>query len=235
MSEVYDTFWGHVSSLRLLIIRAVCVWTAATFAVFFFHSSLINFLLEPLKAEAMSLAILSPLEGLWVTFSLIFWGGIIVSFPAWLFSFYLFIKPALHPGEKEYARLFMGLVLFFLILGALFARYIIIPLIISYLWNLNSSFGQNFWSLGNYLNFIIDLFLSVEAMLQLVLFTFFAVHIGWISPSLMAKWRRHAFLSIFIMAAIVTPPDVFSQLLVALPLVLCYELAFYYGNYRTGI
>lgn len=181
------------------------------------------------------LLVLGPLDGLWITFKVMLWGGVLFSAPMWFYLIFSFVSPALYRSEKKPFVLFLLLSSGGVLLNGFVAYYTIIPYAIQYLVEFNSSFGQNFWSVGNYLDFVLQLLLAVALATEGALLLFLAVHFGWIPPALMAQYRRHAIVIIFIVAAVITPPDVLTQLAVAIPLVICYELALLYGLTRKRV
>lgn len=189
-----------------------------------------SFVEVPKALTASPLLLLGPLEGLWITFKVMLWGGVLFSAPVWFYLIFSFVSPALYRSEKKPILLFLSLSAGAVFLSAFLAYYTVIPYAIQYLAEFNSSLGQNFWSVGNYLDFVLQLLLAVALATEGALLLFLTVHLGWIPPALMAQYRRHAIVIIFIVAAVITPPDVLTQLAVAIPLVVCYELALVYGK-----
>jgi sec-independent protein translocase protein TatC len=179
----------------------------------------------------LSLAILSPTEGLWLFFKVVVLAALILSSPFWLYFAFDFISPALHQQVRSKATTLILAAFFALAASSHLAWHTIIPFTIRYLFEINSAFGQNFWSLSSYLSFILQLLFAAAIASELILLLFFAIHFGWLHPELLANKRRHAIFAIFLIAAVITPPDVLSQFALALPLLLCYELAIWYGYF----
>ena len=154
--------------------------------------------------------------------------GLILAFPVILWEFWKFFKPALHTNEAKYARgaVLSASILFFI--GVLFGFYMLAPLSIHFLSTYEiSSDVTNQINIRSYIGTITSLCLATGLVFELPIIAFFMTKIGVITPKFMRTYRRHAIVVIFIIAAIITPPDVFSQTLVAIPLLILYEVSIF--------
>jgi sec-independent protein translocase protein TatC len=154
--------------------------------------------------------------------------GLILAFPVVLWEFWLFFKPALKANEARYAKgaVFAASMLFFV--GVLFGYFMLAPLSIHFLSSYEiSSEVVNQINIRSYISTLTSICLATGVVFELPIITFFLTKIGLVTPSFMRKYRRHAIVVIFIVAAIITPPDVFSQTLVAIPLLLLYEVSIF--------
>ena len=152
--------------------------------------------------------------------------GLILAFPVILWEFWKFFKPALKPSEARYAKgaVVAASMLFFI--GVLFGYFMLAPLSIHFL----SSYEidpqvVNQINVRSYIGTLTSICLATGLIFELPIVTFFLTKIGVITPSFMRKYRKHAIVVIFIISAIITPPDVFSQTLVAIPLLMLYEIS----------
>ncbi|OFX23481.1 MAG: twin arginine-targeting protein translocase TatC [Bacteroidetes bacterium GWA2_31_9] len=152
--------------------------------------------------------------------------GVIISFPFILWQFWLFIKPALKENEIRYSRgvIYFASVLFFM--GVLFGYYLIIPLTIEFFGSYYIS-GEviNQINISSFISSVTTVSLWSGIVFELPIVVYFLSKIGLITPSFLKKYRKHAIVVLFIIAAVITPPDVFSQLLVVGPLILLYEFS----------
>ena len=156
-----------------------------------------------------------------------FFAGLIISFPYVLFQIWSFIKPALKEQEKQYSRGAVGMMSFLFLLGILFGYFIIVPLSINFLGTYQvSGTVANQFQLDSYISTIATITFGMGIVFELPVFLFFLSKIGILSPAFMRRTRKYAFLIIVIVAAVITPPDVVSQLMVTFPL---------YGLYEIGI
>ena len=153
-------------------------------------------------------------------------GGIIVAFPFVMTQVWGFVKPALQDKELMHARgtVFFTSVLF--ISGVLFGYFLIAPLSVHFLGTYRVSEAvQNQISLNSFISTITTTTLATGVVFQLPMAIYFLAKVGLVTAGALKKFRKHAFVGLLILSAIITPPDVFSQLLVTGPLMLLYELS----------
>jgi sec-independent protein translocase protein TatC len=151
--------------------------------------------------------------------------GLILAFPYIMWEFWQFFKPALHSNEKQYTRgaVLATSLLFFT--GVLFGYFALAPLSIHFLNSYQVSPDVvNQINIRSYIGTLTSICLATGLIFELPIITFFLTKIGVITPSFMIKYRRHSIIVIVIIAAIITPPDVFSQMLVCIPLLALYEV-----------
>jgi sec-independent protein translocase protein TatC len=152
--------------------------------------------------------------------------GLILAFPVILWEFWQFFKPALKASEARYAK---GAVvaasgLFFI--GVLFGYFLLAPLSIHFLSSYEIDPGVvNQINVRSYIGTLTSICLATGLVFELPIIAFFLTKIGLITPTFMRKYRKHSIVVIFITSAIITPPDVFSQTLVAVPLLILYEVS----------
>lgn len=160
-----------------------------------------------------------------MSFSVSFMLGFIAAFPYIFWEFWKFVKPALKPAEQKYARgiVFWVSLLFFI--GVLFAYYIVAPFTVNFFANyqISPSF-KNIITISSYYDSMNDLILGIGLVFELPVLVFFLSRVGLLTPQLMRSKRNYAILIIFILAAIITPPDWFSIWLVAIPLIILFEI-----------
>lgn len=178
------------------------------------------------------LIIISPLEGMLTTFKICFWVGLIISAPFWGFSLLQFILPALKSHERALILPFFALSILFLSLGFLFAYHVTIPLANQYLEAFNAGIGVNLWTLSHYVEYTLVLLLGHALAFEFCLVVLFLVHLRVITAQQMIGRRREVIVAAFILGAILTPPDIFSQVMLAIPLIALYEVAIIYARFR---
>jgi len=152
--------------------------------------------------------------------------GLILAFPVILWEFWQFFKPALKPSEARYAQgaVFAASMLFFF--GVAFGFFLLAPLSIHFLSSYEISPDvTNQINIRSYIGTLTSICLATGLVFELPIISFFLTKIGLITPTLMRKYRKHSIVVIFILSAIITPPDVFSQTLVATPLLILYEVS----------
>jgi len=154
--------------------------------------------------------------------------GIILAFPFIIREFWSFFRPALHTSEAKHARgaVLASTLLFFT--GVMFGYFMLTPLSIHFLTSYEISTDVvNQINIRSYIGTLSSICLATGLVFELPIIAFFLTKIGIVTPAFMRKYRRHSILVIFIMAAIITPPDIFSQTLVAIPLMILYEISIF--------
>lgn len=153
-----------------------------------------------------------------------FVAGLIIAFPYIIYEIWKFVSPALNKGEKKHARgiIFFCSLLFFM--GVSFGYFVIIPFCVNFFANYNVIGGiQNMPRLDSYISFVTSIVLAAGFMFEMPIFAYFFSKIGILTPQLLKNYRKHAVVSMLLISALVTPPDVFSQILLSLPLYVLYE------------
>jgi sec-independent protein translocase protein TatC len=159
-------------------------------------------------------------------FTLIFVGGIIVAFPYIFWEFWRFIKPALTKKELSKTRgvIFWVSLLFFL--GITFGYFVIAPYTVNFFANFQLDENiENRWTITSYIDTLVPLILGTGLAFQLPLVMFFLAKVGLMSPDFLRRNRKYAIVIILILAGIITPPDVISQIICTIPLMLLYEIS----------
>ena len=154
--------------------------------------------------------------------------GFIISFPYVLYQFWSFISPGLYQNEKKYARgfIFISSLLFFI--GVLFGYYVICPLSINFLGNYTVSEEIfNDFDLSSYIGLVRASVLASGFIFELPIIIYFLTKIGLVTPEILVKYRKFALVGVLVLAAVITPPDVASQIIVAIPIVILYQISIY--------
>lgn len=154
--------------------------------------------------------------------------GFVMAFPYVVFELWRFIRPGLYETERKYANgmVFYTSVLF--IMGVLFGYYVIAPLSVNFLGNYQvSEMVTNQIDLNSYFTTLATLVLASGLVFELPILVYFLTKIGIVTPQWMRTYRRHSIVAILILAAVITPPDIASQILVFLPLMVLYEFSIF--------
>ena len=151
--------------------------------------------------------------------------GFLLSFPYIFWEIWSFVKPALYNNEQKHTRgaVFFSSLLFFM--GVLFGYYLIVPLSVHFLGGYHiSNQVLNQINLGSYISTVTSIVLAAGIVFELPIIIYFLSKAGLITPDILKTYRRHSLVVILALSAIITPPDIFSQILVAFPLVILYEV-----------
>ncbi|MGC6428980.1 MAG: twin-arginine translocase subunit TatC [Flavobacteriales bacterium] len=152
--------------------------------------------------------------------------GLIISFPYVFWELWRFIKPALHQGEQKFSRGIVFYTSFLFILGVLFGYYFVAPLSVQFLGNYQiSAQVANQINLNSFISTVTTVCLANGLIFQLPVLVYFLSKLGLITPDFLRKYRRHALVCLLLLAAIITPPDIMSQIMVTFPLMILYEIS----------
>lgn len=155
-----------------------------------------------------------------------FYGGLILSAPYIFWELYRFILPALKENERKYSRGMVFYTTALFMIGVLFGYFLIIPLTINFLGGYSvSEQVANQINLRSYIGTVSSLIFSTGLVFELPILVYFLSKVGLITPSFMKRYRKHAIVVILLVAGIITPPDVFSQMLVSIPMYLLFEIS----------
>lgn len=185
---------------------------------------------EQLKAPDQ-LILLGPIEGFRTALKACFWFGLVASSPLWLYFIFQFVAPALYATERSLAFPVIIFCLIFLVLGLGFGFFVSIPVANRCLFSFNTAIGQNLWTLSLYLDYTVLLLLANALAFELSAILLLLVHYGVVTATWLVAKRRHMCVAIFILSALLTPPDVFTLLLMAFPLCGLYELIVLYARW----
>lgn len=247
------SFLDHLEELRWHVIRALIAIVIFTIAAFAAKSLVIDtIILGPSKTDFWTYSKLCELAEIINTpalcidelrFELVsrklssqfmthitvsFVAGLILGFPYLFWEIWRFIRPGLHPKEKKASRGATFSVSFLFLLGVLFGYFIISPISVRFFASYQVSESlQNLFDLSSYITTVTMIVLGSGLLFQLPVVVFFLTKAGLISSALMKKYQKHAIIVILILGAMITPPDPFSQILIALPLMTLYQLSIF--------
>jgi sec-independent protein translocase protein TatC len=152
--------------------------------------------------------------------------GLILGFPYVFWEIWRFIKPGLKSNEKNASRGAVAVVSFLFLLGISFGYFIITPLSINFLANYKlSDLIENIIDIKSIVGMLTMLTLACGFMFQLPVVSYFLSKAGIVTPALMKRYRRHSLVVILVLSAVLTPPDVMSQVLIAMPIIALYEVS----------
>jgi sec-independent protein translocase protein TatC len=162
-------------------------------------------------------------------FTVILVSGLILAFPYVFYQFWKFIKPALTKKELNRTRGVIFWVSFLFFTGVLFGYFVVTPYAINFFYHFQlDEVVENIWTINSYIDMILPLVLGSGIAFQLPLVIYFLAKIGIVSSKYLRKMRKYAIVIIFIVAGVITPgPDVISQLAVAIPLLILYEISIF--------
>lgn len=225
------TFLEHLEELRWRIIKSAIGILIGSVIIGIFINWIMDYilLLPALKTNPpLKLQNIKPFGQFTLYMEVIIVGGIIVSIPNIIYQFWKFIEPALKPGESKYIKSIVIFSSVCFLSGIVFAYFIILPSALEFFANFGSSVISNNIAIDEYFSFIISTMLAAGIVFELPMVSFFLSKIGILKPEFMRKYRKHSVIVILLLAGILTPsPDITSQLLLAVPLLILYEISIF--------
>ncbi|WP_444979610.1 twin-arginine translocase subunit TatC [Desulfovibrio psychrotolerans] len=235
------TLIQHLDELRKRLKYIAFAAIAGCLACYGFAERLFGYLVAPMvdyMPEASSFIFTAPHEAFLTYLKVAALAGIFLASPYIFYQIWAFIAPGLYDEERKYiipVALFSAI---FFIGGASFGYFIVFPAAFEFFMSFNNEHIQAMLKLDEYLSFSIKLLLAFGLVFEMPLFALILSRIGILTADMMRKARRYSILGAFIVAAILTPPDIFSQLLMAGPLLILYEVSIIvakvFGKKRRG-
>lgn len=221
-----EALLSHLLELRSRLMRVVFALLLAFSGLYFWSGELFHFFAQPLLAAMPKGGHLIATEvssSFFVQVQVTFFVAFLVTLPYSLFQFWAFIAPALYQHERQLiVPLLVGSVSLFL-MGMAFAYYVIFPIVFVFL-NAQTPEGVLMMTdIGEYLSFVITLFVAFGTSFEVPIVVILLARLGLVNVAQFKAARPYVVVAIFVLAAVVTPPDIVSQVLLAIPLCLLYE------------
>jgi sec-independent protein translocase protein TatC len=222
-----ESLIAHLLELRTRLLRAVLAVGLAFLAILPFADRLYSAIAAPLLRslpKGGQLIAIEVTSTFFVPMKLAFFAGLMLAMPVVLYQLWAFVAPGLYEKEKRLARpiLIAATVLFYV--GCAFIYFLMLPVMFAYLSRTAPVGVTMMTDISHYLDFVLVMFLAGGASFEVPVAVMIAVILGWVTPAQLSEWRGYVIVAIFIVAAIITPPDGLSQIMLALPMCLLYEL-----------
>jgi len=224
------TILGHLGEFRKRLIRSIIAVVIASGISFIFYEWIFYILIQP--AEGIELIYIEMTEMIGTIMRVCFAGGIALAMPYLIFQGIMFVSPALTLREKRYVYIILPWVAIMFTGGMIFGYFILVPPATRFLLTFGSEIATPQIKVGNYIALVTRLLLSIGFIFELPVVTTFLARIGIIKAKWLSDRRKTAVISAFILAAIITPTfDPINQSLVALPLIVLYELSIWLAKF----
>lgn len=236
LNSFLQSFFKHIEELRSRVIKSAGVFVLAFFLCYNFIGKVIPVLIAP----AGHLVFTAPAEAFSAYMMVGSLMALLLASPYIVYQIWAFIGGALKPSEKKFIVIFAPLSLVFFLAGAAFAFFVTVPMAYRFLMSFSSEYLVPMVTVKNYLGFLGHMMVAFGVAFELPLILAFLAKIGIASPEYLRQMRRHAAIIILIASAMLTPPDIASMLVLAVPLMLLYELGiifvrFFYVRQQSSI
>ena len=227
---MFDDLKPHIADLRKRLVISSITVVIMFFACFSFYEPILEWMMAPVKhalPAGTSMIAVEIQETFFTAMKVAFFGGFIISLPVIFWQLWLFLAPGLYDHEKKLVVPFVFFATLMFLLGASFAYYIVVPIGFDFLIAFGNSVVSVLPSIGKYVGFFTKLMIGFGIAFELPVITFFLAKIGIVNDQMLKDFFRYAVVLIFIVAAVLTPPDVISQVLMAAPLLILYGVSIY--------
>ena len=220
------TVFDHLVELRSRLLRAVAGLMLVFVALLPFANRLYGYLAQPLLdklpngGQLIAVEVASPF---FAPVKLAFFVAVVVAMPWLLYQLWAFVAPGLYQRERRLAMPLLASALVLFYAGCAFAYFLVLPAVFGFLAGVTPAGVAMMTDINAYLDFVLVIFLAFGASFELPVALVILVLLGWVTPAQLREWRGYAIVGIFVVAAVITPPDVISQLLLAVPMVVLYE------------
>ena len=225
--EEKQPFLGHLEELRERLIKSFIAIGAGCVIAYIFSEELFNILLLPLKdllPEGDGVIFTGLPEMFFTYLKTAFIAGILFASPVIFYQMWMFIAPGLYQHEKRYVIPFIFFSTILFVGGALFGYFIVFPMGFKFLLGYSNEYLQALPSVKKYFSLSYRLLLAFGIVFQLPLLIFFLSKMGLMTVDFLRKRRPFAIIMAVIIGAILTPPDIISQIMMAIPLIVLYEI-----------
>ncbi|MDE5592273.1 MAG: twin-arginine translocase subunit TatC [Helicobacter sp.] len=226
---MFEELKPHIRDLRKCLINISVALILACVLSFYFWENILGWMVSPLTAalpKGQESVIFTQVgEAFFTAIKVSFFSGFVFALPVIFWQIWAFVAPGLYDNEKKMLIPFVVFGTFFFLCGCAFAYYVAFPIGFSYLISFGSQLFTALPSIGDYVSFFAKLMIGFGISFELPIVTFFLAKIGLVTDRTLIEYFKYAIVFIFILAAILTPPDILSQFLMAIPLMLLYGLS----------
>ncbi len=227
---MFEDLKPHIADLRKRLVISGLVLIAMFFVCFAVYEPILEWMMLPAKEilpAGTSMVAIEMQETFFTALKVAFFSGFILSLPVIFWQFWLFVAPGLYDHEKRLALPFVFFATLMFLIGSSFAYYVVVPFGFEFLINFGNTVVTVFPSIGKYVGFFTKILFGFGIAFELPVITFFLAKIGLVDDEMLKGFFRYAIVLIFVLSALLTPPDVLTQFLMAGPLILLYGVSIY--------
>jgi sec-independent protein translocase protein TatC len=221
----------HLQELRLRIIWVVAVLAVTMVGGFFAAKPLLQYFKRTYPAADIHWNAFGPWDGLRIYMQFSFYISLLVTLPFILYHIWSFVKPGLRAAEQKATLRYIPYTVILFIMGFSFGYFVVFPSAFKFTSGLNASMDlTETYGISQYFSFMFNILLPLSLLFELPIIIMFLTRLRLLNPSILRKIRKYAYMILLIVATLVTPPDVVSVLIVAIPLILLYEISVFFSG-----
>lgn len=225
---MFDELKPHLTELRKRLSISLAVIIVMFVFCFTFWEPLLGWMIAPLKEvlpAGSNIIFTGVQEPFFTAMKVAFFAGFVISLPVIFWQFWLFVAPGLYDNEKKLVIPFVTAATLMFLMGAAFCYYIVVPLAFAFLIAFGSALFTALPSIGEYVGFFTKILVGFGLSFELPVMIFFFAKLGLVDDKALKDFFRYAIIIIFIISAMLTPPDILSQFLMAAPLIVLYGIS----------
>ncbi|NQY23703.1 MAG: twin-arginine translocase subunit TatC [Campylobacteraceae bacterium] len=227
---MFEELKPHIADLRKRLVISILTLIVMFFICFSFYEPILEWMMQPVKAvlpEGSQMVAIEIQETFFTALKVSFFSAFFLSLPVIFWQLWLFMAPGLYDHEKKLVFPFVFFATLMFVSGAAFAYYVVVPFGFEFLIAFGSTVVTILPSIGKYVGFFTKLLFGFGVSFELPVITFFLAKIGLVDDQMLKDFFKYAVVIIFIFSALLTPPDVITQFLMAGPLILLYGVSIY--------
>ncbi len=218
---------GHLAELRKHLILSVILFTVVTLIAFYFSDVLVDDMVN--KAKTTQFVYLSPAELFTSYMRIAIVAGLLVSLPFFLNRVWVFVRPGLYESEVRTVRIALVLGFFLFVIGMIFAYMVVLPMSLNFFARFQTERVQSAVGFANYFDYVTKIVFSFALVFELPIVVVVLVTMRIFETAYLRKNRKYVLLIVVTVAAVITPPDVVSQILLSVPMMLLFEFGIVLG------
>ncbi|MEK4027057.1 MULTISPECIES: twin-arginine translocase subunit TatC [Bacillaceae] len=226
MSRQDMTIYEHIGELRKRLIIVIAFLFLTMIAGLFLAEPIIRYLQHADEAQELTMNAFRVTDPIKIYFQMAFVIAFVLTSPMILYQLWAFVSPGLLEKERKVTLSYIPLSLLLFLAGIAFSYFILFPYIIHFMMKLSGNLQiEQVIGINEYFQFLFQITLPFGILFQLPVVTMFLTRLGIITPMFLAQIRRYAYFVLLVVAGLITPPDVISQIIVMIPLVILYEIS----------
>lgn len=216
---------SHLMALRkLLVACAIAILAGFVLSFYLLCNLLMDFITSPISSRGITLIYTAVSEAMTTKLKVSLISGIVVVSPFIFYQIWSFIKPALYENEIRTFRVLFFLGLFMFLLGVVFCYRYVYELALNFFIIAGEDLATPMLSIDKYVGFLFSFVLPFGVVFELPIAVYMGTRLGWVDHAKLSHCRKYVFFGIFVLAAILTPPDVVSQIMLGVPIYILYEV-----------
>lgn len=226
MSQKDMTIFEHISELRKRLLVMVVFFILAVIVSFFLSQPLIRYLQTSDYAKDLTMNAFRLTDPFKVYMEMTLYLAVVIILPVILYQLWAFISPGLYEKERKITLSYIPIAVILFLAGIAFSYFILFPLIIQFMMQLSTQMDINpVIGINEYFSFLFQITLPFGILFELPIVILFLTRLGIITPMFLGRIRKYAYFALVVLSAFITPPDVMSQIVVGVPLIILYEIS----------